>query len=601
MRNALFVADTRAHLIGALLEQIKEKSPNTFDEAIVYYTSLNENEKSALNEIMPCRFVEYKCPVSKRFFKLKQFKNFTALMFARYEMFNYLDEFDRIVWLDTDVLIQQDLDELVKMADATGFAMLQECVEDYSYSCGNINLSNFLKPLDDYRMDTELYSSGTIVLSKKLINFEKYTNWCYKKTEEYAKKLFFPDQAIFNILIQEFKINVKTISNSKYCCYPALGKDCSNAAIIHSWGCRKFWNNWYLHLKYPQWFNAYKKWLKRIDSNDEIEIKPEVSVVIPSYKPNIKYFKQCLDSLMNQKLTYENYDNFEIIIVAEPFNQKEIKALIDGYNDPRVKLIFNKEKLNISKSLNIGIKEAKGEFIARIDDDDIAFANRLYLQAQYLRNDSKTHLCTTDFVYFQDMNEIRIARSKDGLKALSLLTCPFDHPTVMFRKDFFVDNNLFYDENRSFCEDWDLWNRAFEKGMIAGGLNKILTKHRWHNGSAGQDNKTFELMNKTAAANFSKLGLELNEKESSLVRFYTGIVSKEDYLILENIFKQALKLNKTKKIYNQNELKRLFKIRLKEARKGYLSLNKTGKYFSVTETEKRIIYKFLFIKLKRKK
>ncbi len=569
-RNAVFIADTRPWLIGTLLLQIQEKSPKTFDEAIIYYETLSEKDKEILSSIMPCRFVKYESPLPAQLFKKKQFQRFSPLMFCRYEIFNYLKHYSHILWIDTDVCIQAPLDNLLKKADKTGFACLCEDKTNCSNGTPDICSTNFYTPQYIYRMDAFLYCSGLFVISDILPIKGNYTQWCYDKTILLANDLHLPDQGILNLLFQEFSLEIEAIGdNFRYDCYPKNGRDCSQATIIHSWGDRKFWNNWYLHEQYPGWKQAYKKWISLNGSPKDTPVLPDVSVIIPCFKPDLKYFKECLDSILaSQNEHGQLYENFEIIIISEPIEEQALKEFVAAYNDKRIRLYFNDTRLGISASLNRGIKLAKGAYIARMDDDDIAAPERLLMQKKYLDIHSDIQLCTSNFSYFGDMNESRKIKGGNYAHALSLITCPFDHPTVMFRKDYFILNNLFYDEKRFYVEDWDLWSRAFDKGMKVGSIAYSLLKHRWHQGQAGQSNMTYNIMNLQAGKNFTKLGIYLDNKEISYVRLWNGKLKTSKALRLIKIFKKALKRNKKYKIYNQQSLKKVFKLRINEALLG---------------------------------
>lgn len=573
-KNAIFIADNRAFLLGHLLLQIKETNPDLFDEAIVYHQNMAEQDIKTLEKIMKCRFINYntdKLP-DELFEKNYNFKRFTKFMFARYEMFNYLDEFDNILWIDTDVLILGDLNELINKASKTGFAMLREDEINKSAENTDINRTNFINDIPNYDMNEYLYCSGIIVINKKLKNYNKITNYLYDKTIEYADNLNLPDQGILNLMIQDFKIDVVPIGdNGKYGVYPKVGKDLSNAVIIHSWGKNKFWNSWYLYKLFPEWKTYYDKWLKIGGSAYLKEIKPDISIIIPVYKPDLSLFKTQLDTILGQMLNdYEHYTNFEIIIVAEPFETQQLSRFIKTISDPRIELIINKNRAGIAKSINIGLKKALGKYIARIDDDDICAPTKLIKQFNYLEENPSVTLVTSDYEYFGDMNEKRISLSGEMSRAWSIFTCPFDHPTIMFRKDFFLNNNLLYDETRSHVEDWELWLRAFDKGMIVGSIPEILYYHRWYNGQAGQNNKTIEMMRELTKINFKKLNIDLTAQELCYVPPYQGKVDQEKYKNLQKIFNKALKNNRRKKLYDEKALERVFKYRLYEAKRGYI-------------------------------
>ena len=299
-------------------------------------------------------------------------------------------------------------------------------------------------------------------------------------------------------------------------------------------------------------------------------ISPEISVIIPTYKPDTGYFKQCIDSLINQEQNgYESYSNYEVIIVAEPFDVEKIKEFVESYHDPRISVYFNEERLGIAASLNRGLRLARGTYIARIDDDDIAAPTRFEKQVNYLNTHPNIELCTSDYLYFGDMNDGRVAVEGEMARAWSVLTCPFDHPTIMFRRDFFVNHNLLYDENRGFVEDWELWQRAFRKGMRVGCVHDILLYHRWHNGSAGQTNKTVEMMREMIQTNFKELGVDVCSEDLYLLSPWNGKVATwAEYERLENYFREAVNANAKLKLYDALSLSRAFSMRLSEAKCG---------------------------------
>ena len=572
-KNAIMIADTRPALIGNLLVQIKETNNGLFDEAIIYYTDLNEKDKSIMENIMPCRFVKFEYILPNNVKSLPAFEKFSPLMFARYYMFDLLKEYETITWLDTDVLICGRLDSIIQKAKEKGMSANFEDPENKSYKAPDTVRTSFKMPLSNYDMTKYNMSSGLITVADTLKDFDKMTKWCFDKTIEYANYLVLPDQGILNILIQEFNIEVACVGEKgAYCFYPSYKRDASNAKIVHAWGARKFWKSWYLFKTYPKWYEYYQKWLNLGGSDCFGEIKPDVSVIIPMYKPNIEYFKKVLDDLLikqEQEHGFQ-YDNFEVILVVDGNENEELIKLLNKYNDPRVNLIINKERAGIAKSLNIGIKNAKAGFIARIDDDDRIEKTRLFKQVQYLKQHKDIDLVTSDFEYFGDLNEKRISFDGEMAHAWSIFTCPFDHPTIMFKKEFFVKNDLFYDESRSHVEDWELWLRAFDKGLKVGSIPEVLYYHRWYNGQAGQNEKTIEMMRELVKKNFSKLGVKLNDNDLAIISPWQGKVDTDNFNRIEEIFLKTLELNKEKNIYDQRCLTKAFEYRLFEAKNGYI-------------------------------
>ena len=524
-----------------------------------------------MQKLMPCRFIKYESPISNELLKRDRFKRFSLIMFARYEMFRLLNDYSLIMWMDTDMVIQGSLKELLDETAGYGFSIL--CEDPHNKSAKKVDYmrTNFFHAISKYNMNTYLYCTGMIIVRDCLEQSCDFTEWCYQKTLEWADNLNLPDQGVLNALTQEFKLNVKPFGNNgKYGCYPFIGRNCEDAITVHSWGTNKFWNNWYLNCKFPFWEECYREWIDMGGSTLDRTISPEISVIIPTYKPDTGYFKQCIDSLINQEQNgYESYSNYEVIIVAEPFDVEKIKEFVESYHDPRISVYFNEERLGIAASLNRGLRLARGTYIARIDDDDIAAPTRFEKQVNYLNTHPNIELCTSDYLYFGDMNDGRVAVEGEMARAWSVLTCPFDHPTIMFRRDFFVNHNLLYDENRGFVEDWELWQRAFRKGMRVGCVHDILLYHRWHNGSAGQTNKTVEMMREMIQTNFKELGVDVCSEDLYLLSPWNGKVATwAEYERLENYFREAVNANAKLKLYDALSLSRAFSMRLSEAKCG---------------------------------
>lgn len=572
-RNAIMIADTRSALIGNLLVQLKDTNEGLFDEAIIYYSELNEKDKKIMESLMPCRFIKFDYELPANIKTLPAFEKFSPLMFARYYMFDLLNEYETITWLDTDVLICGKLDSIIDKAKENGMSANFEDPENKSYKVTDTVKTSFKMPLSNYDMTRYNMSSGLITVADTLKDYDKMTKWCFDKTIEYADYLVLPDQGILNVLIQEFNVDVASVGeNGAYCFYPSYKRDASNAKIVHAWGARKFWKSWYLFKTYPKWHEYYNEWVKLGGSDCFGEIKPDASVVIPMYKPNTEYFDKVLEDLLvkqEQEHGFQ-YDNFEVILVVDGNENDELIKLLEKYDDPRINLIINEERAGIAKSLNIGIKNAQADYIARIDDDDRIAKMRLYKQVKYLNEHKNIDLVTSNFEYFGDMNEERVSFEGEMSHAWSIFTCPFNHPTIMFRKSFFEENNLWYDESRSHVEDWELWLRCFNKGMKVGSIPEVLYYHRWHAGSAGQNQKTIDMMRDLVKKNFAKLDVKLTEEDLKIVAPWNGKVSVEELVRLNKIFNEALKNNDKKKIYDGRCLERVFDLRLFEAEHGYM-------------------------------
>ncbi len=573
-KKAVMLADTRPALVGIMLLQLKNTNPDLFDEAIIFDVNLTEQDRQLMQAIFPCRFMEYQSPLSKELLRLERFQRFSLIMFARYEMFRLLDEYNTIMWIDTDMVIQGSLSDLLAETEGYGLSILREDPQNKSAESTDCMRTNFVSPISGYQMDAYLCCTGLIIVRDVLHQVCDYTEWCYRKTIEWADNLNMPDQGVINALIQHFGIQIKPIGHrGKYGCWPFPGRDCSGAILVHAWGPNKFWNDWYLYNKFPNWEDCHREWISRGGKALFEELYPTVSVLIPIYKPDLGYLKQCLDSMLDQRQedTFYKFTDFEVLLLAEPFGKRTIEKAVLEYDDPRLVLLFNEERKGIAASLNRGLKEAKGRYIARMDDDDICADSRFRKQVSFLNHHPEISMCVSDYEYFGDMNEGRIIPEGELSRAWSVLTCPFDHPTVMFRKSFFEANQLYYDENRKYAEDWDLWIRAFEHGMKVGCIHEPLLYHRWHSGNAGQTEASNDQMKATVQDNFRKFGVEIPWEYVPVFCPWWGKAWNEDALSwLKTGFEKALETNRDLNLYDQSSLEKVFSLRMAEAETGVL-------------------------------
>ena len=573
-KKAVMLADTRPALVGIMLLQLKNTNPDLFDEAIIFDVNLTEQDRQLMQAIFPCRFMEYQSPLSKELLRLERFQRFSLIMFARYEMFRLLDEYNTIMWIDTDMVIQGSLSDLLAETEGYGLSILREDPQNKSAESTDCMRTNFVSPISGYQMDAYLCCTGLIIVRDVLHQVCDYTEWCYRKTIEWADNLNMPDQGVINALIQHFGIQIKPIGHrGKYGCWPFPGRDCSGAILVHAWGPNKFWNDWYLYNKFPNWEDCHREWISMGGKALFEELYPTVSVLIPIYKPDLGYLKQCLDSMLDQRQedTFYKFTDFEVLLLAEPFGKRTIEKAVLEYDDPRLVLLFNEERKGIAASLNRGLKEAKGRYIARMDDDDICADSRFRKQVSFLNHHPEISMCVSDYEYFGDMNEGRIIPEGELSRAWSVLTCPFDHPTVMFRKSFFEANQLYYDENRKYAEDWDLWIRAFEHGMKVGCIHEPLLYHRWHSGNAGQTEASNDQMKATVQDNFRKFGVEIPWEYVPVFCPWWGKAWNEDALSwLKTGFEKALETNRDLNLYDQSSLEKVFSLRMAEAETGVL-------------------------------
>ena len=528
-------------------------------DIIIYHDGLDKETKETINTIMPCIFKEFKSRVSDDLLSEENLKLYSNMCLARFECFDLLKEYKKVIWHDVDILIQDDFSELLKLGQKSGLAMTYTDI-------GFLTEANFNETIPNYNMFLPLLNSGIIVFGDNLDKYEEMTEWCYKKLSELNKKVRYLDQGILNLLVQEYNINVEAIDINKFCCHPAR-KNYKKASIIHAYGYDKFWNANYLYEKFPEWHSNLIEWSKlkkKYFFENHKNEQPVVSVVMSIFK-RVSFLDEAIESILNQTFT-----NFELIIVVEYSDeQKNINEYIkEKFNDKRIKIINNESRLGFAESLNIGIKAAKGKFIARMDDDDISLPLRFEKQIRYLETHTDIDVVGTAVKVFMNENyEVYPQTNPETIKAFSLINNQMYHPTVMIRKSAIEKFNLYYDSNYK-TEDAELWSRAVKVINLAN-LKEILLKYRSSN-----ENETVVSRKAVFDSDIRIIQKQLKENLDidlpfEEVVYLNGRINSYSYLYnrkeimdrRKKIIKMVLKQNKKKRFYNQQCLYELFEIK----------------------------------------
>lgn len=236
---------------------------------------------------------------------------------------------------------------------------------------------------------------------------------------------------------------------------------------------------------------------------------PTVTVLLPVYNGE-KYLRETLESILAQ-----TWKDFELLIVDDGSTDRSAE-IIASFDDKRIRVLSNPERLKLSGALNRGLREARGEHIARMDADDIAFPQRLQSQIDFMRRRPETGICGTGIEKFgcgKPSRDIYPA-STQSIKAYALFDCPFCHPTVMMRRDMLLSCNLWYDGSYYPTEDYELWTRAADFFPVAN-MKDVLLRYRIHDGSmTGSD---WDNMDMQAAriirSQLEKIGMQCSDEE----------------------------------------------------------------------------------------
>jgi len=209
---------------------------------------------------------------------------------------------------------------------------------------------------------------------------------------------------------------------------------------------------------------------------NSVSDKKKVSVVMPVYNAK-EYISQAIDSMVNQ-----TYPLIEIIIIDDGSSDGTAEIL-DWY-DAKYRNIFVYRGPNrgIVYSLNKGISLSSGDYIARMDADDISFPERIELQVAYMESNLDVGACGTFSKYFggSEMESYRPVGARDCALSLLFLN-PIIHPSVIIRASVIKVNNILYREEYKHAEDYKFFTEISRVAKIEN-LPLILLWYRIHDG-----------------------------------------------------------------------------------------------------------------------
>lgn len=201
------------------------------------------------------------------------------------------------------------------------------------------------------------------------------------------------------------------------------------------------------------------------------------SVLMSVYKnDNPNFFKQALDSIINQTVVPS-----EIILVVDGPVPEEITSVISTYETDIVAPVFLEKNVGLGNALKIGMQYCNYDLIARMDSDDLSVSDRFEKQLQAFANHPELSIVGGMIDEFEnDPNKPvckRVLPTEDAqIKKFMKHRCPFNHQTVMFRKQDVLNAGGYQDWHYS--EDYYLWVRMYESGCRFKNIDQVLVHMR---------------------------------------------------------------------------------------------------------------------------
>ncbi len=194
---------------------------------------------------------------------------------------------------------------------------------------------------------------------------------------------------------------------------------------------------------------------------------PKISVLMSVYN-SAAFLEEAVDSILSQ-----TFSDFEFIIVNDGSTDESGDILANlAEKDKRIQLIENEENIGLTRSLNKGLAQAKGEYIARMDADDISFPQRLEKQVAYLEKHAKVGLVGSQYDLCDADGKVtasgeRLPENNLSIQWRLLFRNSFIHSSVMIRRRALelVEDN--YNVELPYAQDFELWSRVARISRVA--------------------------------------------------------------------------------------------------------------------------------------
>jgi glycosyltransferase involved in cell wall biosynthesis len=277
--------------------------------------------------------------------------------------------------------------------------------------------------------------------------------------------------------------------------------------------------------------------------------QPLISVVMPVYNAEL-YVSEAIESILLQ-----TYRNFELIIIDDGSTDSSVE-IIWSFSDERIFLIESSEKKGVSARLNQGVLLARGDFIARMDADDISLPDRFQKQVDFLLAHPDIDIIGTQVKHIIDKSNKLFSpdllpSEHNEIVIYMLFNCPFYHPTVMARTALLKENP--YSDLKE-AQDYLLWTQLLPK-CKATNLNDVLLHYRIHGNNISSRFPYSQLKQLySAQLERQKIGYTPIQLETHLWMSYGNpkLLSLQELLRVKKWLDYLLDLNRNESFFDQD-------------------------------------------------
>lgn len=239
---------------------------------------------------------------------------------------------------------------------------------------------------------------------------------------------------------------------------------------------------------------------------------PRITVLLPVYN-GADFLRPAIDSILTQ-----TFPDFELLVIDDG-STDDSREIAGAYDDPRIRLIENGRNLGLIATLNRGLDLARGEFIARMDADDISLPERFARQIAFLDANPGFGGCGTWFEKCAGRAcvTLRMPETPGLIRLFLVFDNPFLHSSMMLRRQLLDEHGLRYDPAFPHTEDYELWVRCSERMDLAN-VPDVLMRYRDHPGNVSHrySREQDSAAGRVRARQLRNLGLSPSQEDIAL-------------------------------------------------------------------------------------
>lgn len=215
----------------------------------------------------------------------------------------------------------------------------------------------------------------------------------------------------------------------------------------------------------------------------------KVSIILPTFNGQ-KYIRQAIDSCLNQ-----TYGNLELIIINDgSFDKTE--EIIKSYASTKIKYFKNEKNMGLARSLNIGFKNASGEYLTWASDDNYYSPEAIETMARALEENHKTSFVYSNFFQVDEAGNVKKHFRVPGPGYIGIKNCI--GPAFLYKREVYEQTGD-YNPEFSLAEDYEYWLRIAKKFKMKN-ISSFLCYYRLHPGSLRSKNLAYKIEEQASRA-----------------------------------------------------------------------------------------------------